>query len=245
MSIQLSVVVPAFNEENSIPELVEDILSYVLPQVSALELVFVDDGSTDKTGEMLDHIAATNPLVRVIHQSNAGHGPALVAGLRAARGDNLLLLDADREIDLNDFRMLWQIFQRYDAVLGDRTLRYAGPLRYVVSGSLRCVVYALFGVTLRDVNAPFKLLRADVWHEASRLIDAQNAIPSVLLAIYLLKGRYTVTEQKVTYRSRRSSHSSSLGFSRLVFLCCRATWTLFRFRIALLRAAKCRRALEI
>jgi glycosyltransferase involved in cell wall biosynthesis len=235
---------PAFNEDSSISQAIDDILRYVLPQVPALEIVVVNDGSTDKTGDILDHIAAINPLVRVIHQSNAGHGPALVAGLQAARGENLLLLDADCEIELNDFRISWQVFQKHDALFGDRTPRRAGLVRYGISRLLRCVIYALFGVAPRDINVPFKLLRADGWREAERLIDAQNVIPSVLLAIYLLESRQAVTERKVVYRARRSSRST-LGYSRLLLLCCRATWALCRFRVALLRTSKCKRAVEI
>jgi hypothetical protein len=81
------------------------------------------------------------------------------------------------------------------------------------------------------------LLRADAWHKAERLIDAHNVIPSVLIAIYLLESGYAVTERKVRYRPRHSSRSR-LGYSRLFLLCCQAAWTLFRFRVALMRASK-------
>src|ERR1700737_3073109 len=100
MPVNLSVVVAAFNERTSIKQAIDDIITYVAPHVPTLEIVVVDDGSTDGTAHILDEIAAKTTLVRVIHRANGGHGPALISGLRAARGENLLLLDADRQINL-------------------------------------------------------------------------------------------------------------------------------------------------
>jgi glycosyltransferase involved in cell wall biosynthesis len=236
MNINLSVVIPAFNERKSIQEAIEDILTHVFPQVPLLEIVVVDDGSTDGTSEILDDIAANNSLLRVIHQPNAGHGPALLSGLRAARGENLLLLDADREVQLNDFAKHWSVFQKYDALLGDRVPRQERILRYVISFVLWSVIYGLFWRAPRDPNAPFKLTRAEVWREAERLIEPHNVIPSVLFAIYLLETGRSIVQQKVVYQPRQTSRSS-LSYFQLLLACCRATWAIIRFRVAVLKQA--------
>src|SRR4051812_38604832 len=117
MATNLSVVMAAFNEKASIKEAVDDIITHIAPHVSTLEIVVVDDGSTDGTGHILDELAAKRTLLRVIHRTNGGHGPALISGLRAASADNLLLLDADRQIDLGDFPEQWGVFQKHDALL--------------------------------------------------------------------------------------------------------------------------------
>ena len=73
----LSVVMPAYNEEAAIADAVRDVQTHVFPVVPDAELIVVDDGSRDRTGALLDDLAAREPRLRVLHQANAGHGPAL------------------------------------------------------------------------------------------------------------------------------------------------------------------------
>jgi glycosyltransferase involved in cell wall biosynthesis len=80
----LSVVMPAYNEEDAIEQAVQDVQAHVLAVVPAAEFVVIDDGSRDRTPVLLDRSAARDGRVRVIHQANGGHGRALITGLEAA-----------------------------------------------------------------------------------------------------------------------------------------------------------------
>jgi glycosyltransferase involved in cell wall biosynthesis len=96
--ILLSVVMPVYNEEDAIVLAIDEVRREVLDRIPASELVVVNDGSRDRTGSLLDQASATDTRVRVIHQQNRGHGGALIAGIDAAHGDRLFLIDSDRQI---------------------------------------------------------------------------------------------------------------------------------------------------
>ena len=114
----LSVVMPAYNEEGAIEDAVRDVWEHVFPLVPDAELIVVDDGSRDRTGEILDRLAATEPRLRVIHKANGGHGPAIRTGLDAASGEFVFLIDSDRQIPLIAFPPLWEAARTRDGAFG-------------------------------------------------------------------------------------------------------------------------------
>src|SRR5512143_817972 len=97
----LSVVMPAYNEEGGIADATTEVREWVLDRIPGSELVVVNDGSRDGTSAILDRLSAADPRIRVIHRPNGGHGPALRAGLDAAWGERLLLIDSDQQIPLS------------------------------------------------------------------------------------------------------------------------------------------------
>src|SRR5688572_24463025 len=111
MRVPLSVVMPVYNEEDAIGAAVDDVKQHVLGVVPGSELVVVNDGSRDRTGALLDAMVAQDPRIRVMHQSNAGHGGAVIAGIQAARGDSIFLIDSDRQIPLDEFGAAWAAMQ--------------------------------------------------------------------------------------------------------------------------------------
>ena len=184
MTIPLSVVMPVYNEEDAIAAAVDDVRQHVLAAIPDGELVVVNDGSRDRTGAMLDVIAAQDPRIRVIHQSNTGHGGAVIAGIEAARGDCIFLIDSDRQIPLDAFSSAWAALQAGpDAVFGVRRRRHDPALRLYLSRFIQRAVQALFGVKLQDANAPYKLLRRVIWQQARPLIPDDTLAPSLFLAI--------------------------------------------------------------
>ena len=102
----LSVVMPAYNEEGAIEAATAEVREFVLDRIAGSELVVVNDGSRDNTGPILDRICANDPRIRVVHQANGGHGPALRAAIEAANGELLLFLDSDRQIPLTEVEPL-------------------------------------------------------------------------------------------------------------------------------------------
>lgn len=89
---------PVYNKEDAIVLAIDEVRRDVLDHITGAELVVVNDGSRDRTGPLLDQTAAADARVRVIHQQNRGHGGALIAGIEAARGEQLFLIDSDRQI---------------------------------------------------------------------------------------------------------------------------------------------------
>ncbi|NBW63527.1 MAG: glycosyltransferase, partial [Synechococcaceae bacterium WB4_1_0192] len=122
---ELSIVVPLYNEEESLPLLVERLLAVLRPLGRPFELVLVDDGSSDATAAVLRRLAAATPeLVAVLLRRNYGQTPAMAAGFDASRGGVIVTLDGDLQNDPADIPMLLeQLRQGFDMVSGWRHQR--------------------------------------------------------------------------------------------------------------------------
>lgn len=209
---------PVYNEEGAIVAAVDEVRQFVLSYVPDSELVVVDDGSRDATGRLLDEAAAADPRIRVIHQANGGHGAALLAGLKAARGDCLFLIDSDRQIPLDGFQAAWShITSGRDAVFGVRRRRYDPVLRLYLSRLIRHSVNALFGVRLHDANAPYKLFRRALWEDARDCVPDGTLAPSMFLAIVARSRGYDVLEIDVTHKERDTGEVTLRKFKLLKF----------------------------
>lgn len=228
--VELSIVMPAYNEEVAIAAAVDDILTHVVPAVASAEIVVVNDGSKDRTLAILHEIAAREPRLTVINRVNGGHGPALITGLDAARGETLLLLDSDRQIVLDDFAAACAAYRTGDALIGIRADRHDGPLRAVISRGMRIVLRVLFGKAPRDPNIPFKIVKRADWRRAAPAIGADNPLPSVLLALYLTKSGARIVQYPITHRAREGSVSELRGW-KLFRFCLLAGRTLLAFRM--------------
>lgn len=215
----LSVIIPAYNEEENIVAALDDVLRDVAPTVPDLEIIVIDDGSKDRTPELAKQAAASDPRISVISQVNQGHGPALVSGLRAAKGEWILLIDSDRQIVFSHFPRHWAMRQSYDAVLGLRRPRHDPWHRLVISAAMRLLLRAKLGIRLGDAGAPYKLIRATLWQEASGLMRDPCWIPSILLAAYACqRGDTRMTEVAVEHRARTHG-PSTLNLRKLARFC--------------------------
>lgn len=225
----LSVVMPAYNEEEAIGDAVFEVAQIVLDAVPNSELVVVDDGSRDRTGEILDELAAREPRLRVIHQPNGGHGPALRTGLEHAQGDYLFLIDSDRQIPIEAFPVLWEAAQGRDGALGVRAQRHDPPFRLFLTRQVRRSLRLLFGVRLRDANVPFKIVRRSAWEAARPFIPEGTLAPSLFLAVFLAVRGMDVVEVEVPHKERETGVVSIRRWKLLKF-CGKAFRQLLDFR---------------
>jgi dolichol-phosphate mannosyltransferase len=200
--VPLTVIMPAYNEEGAIEAAVREVRDHVLDVVPGAGLVVVDDGSRDRTGEILDRLVAEDPRVSVIHQPNGGHGRALRTGLDAARGQYIFLVDSDRQIPIEAFPPLWELAQCRDGAFGVRAVRHDPRLRLMLTAVIRSALRFLLGVHLRDANVPFKILRRSVWLEARELIPEDTLAPSLFLAVFARRRGFDIAEREVPHRER-------------------------------------------
>ena len=159
----LSLVLPAFNEEANIGEVVREALALLPRFADPFEIIVVDDGSRDRTAEIVADLARQDPRVRLIqHGRNRGYGAALVSGFNATSGDFVMFMDADRQFDINDFRLLTPFAADFDIVAGFRMERNDPLHRRVFAETFNVAVRVLFGVHMRDIDCAFKLFRGDL-----------------------------------------------------------------------------------
>src|SRR5687767_5293441 len=162
----LSVVIPVYNERESLGELIASIHAAVEPVSGGYEIVFVDDGSTDGTFEALRTRSGEDARIRLFSfRRNLGKSPALLCGFQMARGQYILTMDADLQDDPGNLtRMFEQLrAEGADIVSGWRRERQDNPVKVVFSRIFnRLMVRLLFAASFKDMNSGLKLYKADV-----------------------------------------------------------------------------------
>jgi glycosyltransferase involved in cell wall biosynthesis len=235
VSERLSVVIPVWNEEAMIGELLDTIDREVAPRFEEIEIVVVDDGSTDATPAILAGLDGLGGRLRVVRSDhNRGHGPSVLRGLGHTTGEWVFQLDSDGQSVVADFWTLWSRREEADLVLGVRTRRRDPRHRLALSRIVSLVVSVLAGRRLRDPNVPFRLTRRPLLDELVPLMPPDTLAPSILLALGAAVRGWRVTEIPVTHLPRRRG-KSSLRSLRLVAFSLRGLGELLGFRYRLLR----------
>lgn len=159
---ELSLFYPLYNEEANIEEATARALR-ILPRFARrFEIILVDDGSRDRTGELADQLARRHAEVQVVHHArNRGYGGALRSGLSAARFDWIFYTDGDNQFDLEDLALLVPLVDRFDIVTGYRRDRKDSAQRKLNAWAFNRLVHTLFALPFRDVDCAFKLYRAE------------------------------------------------------------------------------------
>ena len=160
----LSLFYPMHNEEENIEEAVRRALSALPRFADQFEIIVVNDGSRDRTGEIADRLMAAHPEVRVVHHSkNRGYGCALRSGIAASRFPWIFYTDGDNQFDLDEIALLLPMRHEHDIVTGYRMERRDPLHRKVNAWLFNSLVHGLFRVHLRDVDCAFKLYRASIF----------------------------------------------------------------------------------
>lgn len=196
---KLSVVIPLYNEEASIPQLYRELAAELEEIGVPAELIFVDDGSTDRSFERLREIQKTDPRVRVIRfRRNFGKSAALSAGFAYTTGDVIVTLDADLQDTPGEMhKLLEKLGEGYDLVSGWKKVRRDPISKRWPSKLFNWVTARLTGVPLHDMNCGFKAYRSDVVSEIKVYGEMHRYIP--VLASY--RG-FRVGEVPVEHRPR-------------------------------------------
>ena len=184
----LSFFFPARNEELNVQPSVSRALEVLPEYAERLEVIVVDDGSTDRTGEIADTLAREDGRIRVIHHMpGRGYGGAVRAGLVAATQPFVAFTDGDLQFDVADFgRLASAMGPGIDAVIGYRIKRADPWRRLVIAGVYNRVIRMLFAGGWRDVDCGFKLFRADVFERVPlELVRSNGAFFSAELLINL------------------------------------------------------------
>ncbi len=198
----LSVVVPIYNERESLAELLDSIHRSVTPVTDRYEILFVDDGSPDGTFDALATMAASDHRVRLFSfRRNLGKSPALLCGFQQARGQYILTMDADLQDDPGNLQRMYDMLvtERAGIVSGWRHHRQDNRLKVAVSRLFnRYTVRLLFGISFEDVNSGLKLYHADVAKELNLYGGMHRFIPVIATEL-----GYRVAECPVNHNERK------------------------------------------
>jgi glycosyltransferase involved in cell wall biosynthesis len=210
--IELSIVVPLYNEEESVDALYGSIVDAMSAQEYRFEIVFVDDGSRDRTVEIASNIAATDSRLRVvIFRRNYGQTAAMAAGIEAARGDVIVTMDGDLQNDPLDIPLfVARMNEGYDMVVGWRFNRKDKLIsRKIPSKIANWLIGKVTGVPIKDNGCSLKAYRSHVikrvplYNEMHRFIPAMSSMTGARIA-----------EIKVRHHARKFGESK-YGLSRV------------------------------
>ena len=235
--VQLSVVMPVFNEAASIEGIVEDLGRVLLKLVDSIEVIVVDDCSTDETPEILARLAADRPWLDVQRAAqNAGHGPSVMRGLALARAEWVFQLDSDGQFVVSEFGGLWERRADADLLLGVRASRRDPLHRLLLTRVVRIVTSLLAGRWVRDANTPFRLVRRPLLEEMRGFVEPGALAPNILITLGASIRRWRTIDVPVTHLARERG-VSTLRKVRLVKFSLRGLAQLVAFRFRIARAA--------
>lgn len=162
----ISIILPAFNEEKNIGQMLADCLVYLKKLKDRYEIIIVNDGSGDQTAAIVRKIGAMNPKIKLIdHEKNQGYGQALQDGFKAAKFDYVFFTDSDRQFRLDALDIMFPIAKTgvVDLVIGYRLKRQDPFLRKLLSWGYNTLASFLFDLSVKDIDCAFKLFRKDIF----------------------------------------------------------------------------------
>ena len=212
LSLDISVVIPVFNEERSLRELSTRLVDTLEKMEHSFELVFVDDGSTDGSLEVLRELRTEDTRIRVVCLSrNFGQSPALYAGFSVVRGRYIGMIDADLQNYPEDFpKLIEKLEEGYDIVSGWRADRYDNYFRHLSSRFLNYFLAKITKVPLQDCGCSLKAFRREVVDRMSQLSHRSRYLP---VDITWLGGK--MCEVRVQH-TKRTQGVSKYGLMRLM-----------------------------
>lgn len=214
--IDISVIVPLFNEDESLPELYAWIKRVVEANGFSHEVIFVDDGSTDRSWEIIEELSAKDPAVHGIKfRRNYGKSPALFCGFRAAKGDVVITMDADLQDSPDEIPELYRMIQTegYDLVSGYKQKRYDPFSKTLPTKLFNATARKVSRIpNLHDFNCGLKAYRRDVVKSIEVYGEMHRYIP------YLAKnaGFDRIGEKVVRHQARKFGKSKFMGLNRFV-----------------------------
>ena len=221
----ISIVIPAYNEEESLGYVLRDTLKDLPKAVPDYEVIVVDDGSIDSTPLIADSFVKKNKRVRVIHQSNSGFNKAMISGLRAAKKEYVAYMHAGGQDLIRDMVNCIKIMQHYDLVLGVRGKRIDYNLyRLLLSYAVLILYRVLFGITYEDVHWVY------IWktREVQKLkLDPKGGIFLLVESLVKFKRKgLSVGEAPAPYRPRYGgdNKNTSLEVVWRTFVSCFKLW---------------------
>ncbi|HST22688.1 MAG TPA: glycosyltransferase family 2 protein [Blastocatellia bacterium] len=211
----LSVVIPAYNEEANIKSSLDEVSAVAQALGIEHEIILVNDGSTDRTGEVARALTDRIPNLRVVeHYPNRGYGGALKAGFAAASKELITFFPSDKQFDFNEVEQLLARVNEADIVCGYRANRRDNIIRKLNAFGWKMVVRLLFGRLCRDIDCGFKVFRRSVLSQVN-VVSNGAMIDTELLAGARARG-FNIAEEPLTHLPRVAGEATGANLVVIV-----------------------------
>lgn len=213
----LYIVIPAYNEQDNINVVVNEWYEVLKLAGKDSRLVIVDDGSKDKTYEILQELAQSHPQMIALTKQNSGHGATILYAYNyavRAGAEFVFQTDSDGQTRPAEFAEFWRQRNEYDMLIGHRNKRQDGLSRIFVTKVLKLVVKICFGTTIIDANTPFRLMKTSVLREVLPLVPKDFNLSNVIISVIFAKQQRKIRYMPITFRPRQGG-VNSINFKRI------------------------------
>lgn len=211
MNDNLYIVIPAYNEEETIENVVTEWHEIVGKIGNNSKLVVINDGSKDSTMDKLEELSKKFTCLIVLNKENGGHGDTVLYGYKYAidnNADYIFQTDSDGQTLPSEFWNFWNERNKFSAIIGHREGRQDGFSRIVVTKTLKLVLFMIFHLNITDANTPFRLMKREVVEKYYPQIPEHFNLSNVLLTVLLMKNKESVEFKKITFRPRQGGVNS-------------------------------------
>ena len=224
-NLSLTVVFPAHNEEENIKNTVDKCVSYLGQNIQDYEIIVVNDGSVDRTREIVEKLSVGNPRIKLVnHEVNKGYGSALRSGFDNASKDYIFFMDSDGQFDISDLNGLIPYVSENQAVIGYRENRADSFIRSLNAWLYGLYIYICFGLRVWDMDCAFKIF-PNAAYQSVRPIKSDGALFSAEFLIKLQKRGYKLKEVPVRHFPREYGTQSGANI-RVILKMFNESWKL-------------------
>jgi len=211
MEHSISVVIPTYNDQATIEEVVSEAIEVASDLATDYEIFVVNDASRDDTGALLDRLAQTDKAIRVVHhESNRGYGATIAELYMGAKKELVFSTPGDRQLRPRELLKMLPALNHYDVVIGRRKERQDPFIRKMYSFIYNSLIRILYGLRVRDVNS-IKLIKREVLERIH--FEATSAFTDAELCIRAARLGYRVGEVNVEHLARAFGEASGGKFS--------------------------------
>lgn len=206
MEDTLYIVMPTYNEEANIRNVVKEWYPILKNGNENSRLVISDGGSKDRTLDILNELKTEYPKLVVIPKPGTDHGTKVILLYKYAieqGADWIFQTDSDGQTLPSEFSEFWKLRRKYDIIMGNRKKRGDGAGRKLVENVLRVYLKLFFGVMVPDANAPFRLMKSEVVNKYINLMPDNFNLPNAILAACFSRYKEKVTYRVVTFQPRQ------------------------------------------
>jgi glycosyltransferase involved in cell wall biosynthesis len=198
---ELSVFFPAYNEEENIENTVRKALEALPDITDTFEIIIVNDGSADRTGDIAVRLSEEYPEVKVItHPVNRGYGAAVRSGLKASGLEHVFFTDGDGQFDIRELSDFAELAADHDIVAGYRIDRQDPLYRLINAEAYNLLIRILFGLRVRDIDCAFKIIRKEVIDAID--LESESQFVSAEFLIKARKKGYTIVQKGARHYPR-------------------------------------------
>jgi dolichol-phosphate mannosyltransferase len=215
MVADLWVVMPVYNEQESITTVINQWLEELRKYQIKFTMCILNDGSKDRSLQIIQELASKEKEIKVVDKSNSGHGQTCVAGYKIALengADWIFQIDSDGQCDVSFFEKFQKVTAVYPVIFGYRKTRDDGFKRFLISRIVSVFSYLATGIWVRDANVPYRLMRASSVKEIIGKIPFDFYLANILVSV-LLQKKYKIHWIDIRFRNRIGGTASIKTFS--------------------------------